>query len=305
MKYIHPRRFLRSVIGVIYNWFWYYCVPDKWEIIHAFKNSLGCRPNLNQPKSFNEKIQWLKLHDRKPMYTSLIDKFQAKQIVANIIGEEHIIPTLLGPFYDVNEVPWDNLPNQCVIKCNHDAASVIFCQNRKDLNVKNAKTKLSACLNRNYYHYVGKQWGYKDINPCIFVEQLMKNGDKAVLEDYKFMMFNGKCRCIFTCSDRYSKEGMKLNFYSPDWQLLPFTRSYPNTSVPLSPPKQLSKMLEIAEKLAAYVNNPFVRVDLYEINAMVYFSELTFYPGGGLEAFQPIEWDYILGSWIDLTKGVV
>ena len=299
MKYLHPKKYWRIIKEVLNNFFWYYLLPDSWEIFYHFKKKVGYAPNLKNPKSFNEKIQWLKLNDRDSRYPDLIDKFKVKDIVKDILGEEFVIPTILGPYYDVEDIPWNELPEQYVIKCNHDAASVVICKDRSIFDVESAKKHLSSCLKRNYYHDMGKQWGYKNIQPCVFIERYMHSsvGD---LDDYKFMVFNGDCRCVFICKERYSTTGLKLNFYTPEWELMPFIRSYPNASYSIKKPESFEKMKEIAERLARYVNNPFVRIDLYDINGRIYFGEFTFYPGGGLEAFQPLEWDYTLGSWIKL-----
>lgn len=303
MRYIHPKRTIRLLSEWFHDVFFFYLLPDSWEIIYRFHKEVGYRPNLKCPESFNEKIQWIKLHDRNPLYPLLIDKYRCKNLIAEVIGDKHIISTISGGYSRFEDIPFDELPNQFVLKCNHDAASTVICKDKATFDYNKARKKLNKSLKTNYYHYNGKQWGYKDIKPCIFVEEYMQDGTKAELEDYKFMMFNGECKCLLVCTDRWAGTKMKKNFYTPEWTLLPFTRKNPYTQNETLKPKTFTKMLAIAEQLAKFVNNAFVRVDLYEINGEVYFGELTFYPGGGLEKFIPEEWDYKLGSWIDLNRG--
>ena len=149
MKYLHPKKYWRITKEALNNFFWYYLLPDSWEIFYHFKKKVGYAPNLKNPKSFNEKIQWLKLNDRDSRYSDLIDKFKVKDIVKDILGEEYIIPTLFGPYYDVEDIPWNELPEQYVIKCNHDAASVVICKDKSIFDVESAKKHLSLCLKRN------------------------------------------------------------------------------------------------------------------------------------------------------------
>lgn len=300
MKYFHPKRISRYIKEKVHDIFFYYILPDKCEIKYRFKKRLGYSCNLKNPQTFNEKIQWLKLNDHNPLYPKLIDKVGVKKIVADVIGEEYVIPTLYGGYSRFDDIPFEKLPNQFVIKCNHDAASVIVCKDKNKFDYEKAKKKIKCALNTNYYHYDGKQWGYKNIKPQVFVEKFMQDGNKDDLCDYKFMMFNGECKCVFVCADRNS--GLRVNFYDVNWNLLPFTRHYPNTDYEIPKPQNLEKMLGIAKKLASVLENPFVRIDLYDINDNIYFGEYTFYPGGGFEDFTPLEWDYKMGSWMDLSK---
>ena len=301
MKFFHPKRISRSVKEKVHNIFFYYILPDKWEIKYRFKKKVGYSCNLKNPKSFNEKIQWIKLHDRNPLYPKLIDKINVKTIVANELGSEYVIPMIGESYSSFSEIPFNELPNQFVLKCNHDAASTIICKDKSKFDYSNAKMIIEKALKTNYYNVTGKQWGYKEIVPKVFVEKYMQNGEDDELCDYKFMMFNGKCKSIFFMTDRYSSEKMKMNCYDPDWNLQPFTRGNPNTNYIIQKPNKLKEMLEIVDKLASIVNNAFVRIDLYVVNEKIYFGEYTFYPNGGYGKFDPQEWDYIMGSWIDLS----
>lgn len=299
------KAFLDMIYTKIYNFFFYYLIPDTWEIRYRFYKSLGYHCHLRHPESFNEKIQWIKLHDRNPLYPCLIDKIKVKEFIGQHAGQLpglKVIPMIGSKegYQHFAEIPFDILPERFVIKCNHDAASTIICQDKSTFDYDNAETKIEAALKRNFYHYVGKQWGYKDISPRVFVEEYMENGDDEELNDYKFMMFNGECKCVFVCSNRFDATGLKKNFYDATWNPLPFTRGASNDVAAIPKPNHYDEMLDLANRLASLIKNRFVRVDLYEINNAVYFGEFTFYPGGGTMPFEPREWDYIMGKWLKL-----
>lgn len=303
MKYFHPQKYWRITKEALYNFFWYYLLPDSWYLKYRYKQVFGRSLDLKHPKTFNEKIQWLKLHDRNPLYFSLVDKYGVKDIVTQLIGKEHIIPTISNRFHSFSEIDKDKLPGKFVMKCNHDAASVIVCKDKSTFNWSFAEYKMNWCLSHNYYHYENKQWAYKGIERCIFIEQHMEDITTQDLPDYKFYCFNGVVKCIFVGRERFkNKKGVLVNLYDKDWNKLPFEHYHPNYEGDIPRPRNLTKMIEIAEKLARYVNNPFIRIDLYDINNRIYFGEFTFYPGGGFEEFRPEEWDFTLGSWMDLSK---
>lgn len=299
MSIIHPKRIYRKTKWAVEDYFWNYLIPDSWAIRHFFKKRLGYKCDLENPKTFNEKIQWLKLHDRKAIYPALVDKYEVKSIIGNLIGEEYIIPTI-GVWDRFDDIGFSKLPNSFVLKCNHDSASVVICKDKSLFNYSKAKEKITQALKTDYYHYLGKQWAYKGIKRRIIAEEFLTDGVHADLLDYKFMVFGGKCRCVFVCSGRHSR--LRLDAYDMDWQLMPFTRNnHPNAKERIPRPACYDTMLSLAEKIAGFVDNPFVRVDFYEVNGKVYFGEVTFYPEGGLGKFSPVEWDYIMGDWIDLS----
>ncbi len=300
MKFFHPKKIWRKSKSALSDFFWYYVVPDTWEIRRVFKKRLGYKCDLMHPRTFNEKIQWLKLHDRKELYPKLVDKHEAKHVIGNLIGNEYIIPTL-GVWNRFDDIDFSKLPNQFVLKCTHDSASVVLCKDKSSFQTSVAREKLTKALKTDYYHYIGKQWAYKGIERKIIAEAYLDEGNDLGLTDYKFMVFGGKCKCIFVCVGRQSK--LRLDAYDMDWQLMPFTRNnHPNMKERIPRPKGYETMLFIAEKVAGFVDNPFVRVDFYEVNGKVYFGEVTFYPEGGLGSFNPMEWDYVLGDWIELEK---
>ena len=258
---------------------------------------IGKKLNLKDPQGFNEKLLWLKLYDHNLDYIKMVDKCAVKQYVANKIDEEYIIPTL-GIWQRYNDINFDGLPDQFVLKCTHDSGSVCVCSDKKSFDYKKAKKKINRALSRNLYYW-GREWPYKMVKPQIIAEQLLDDGNGELI-DYKFMCFNGKVKCVFTVTNRFSTGNMHVTFYDMDWNIMPFTRHYAADDVAIKRPQSYEKMLEIAEKLAADLT--FARIDFYDINGKPYFGEITLCPGNGVEEFKPEEWDNILGSWLDIEK---
>ena len=253
----------------------------------------------NNPQGFNEKLQWLKVHDHKPEYTIMVDKYAAKQYVADRIGEEYIIPTL-GIWEHFDDIDFDSLPNQFVLKCTHDSGGLVICKDKRTLNKEAAKKKIEKCLKRNYY-WSGREWPYKNVPPRIIAEKYMSEDGNEEINDYKLMCFNSKVKATFVCSNRFSDEGLNVTFYDADWKRMPFERHYPASSSEISKPKTYEEMVLLAERLAQQI--PFLHVDFYEVKGKPYFGDLTFFPGSGFEEFNPDEWDKTLGEWIKLPGG--
>ncbi len=272
-------------------------ISDENYLKKIYKKRIGRDLNLDNPKTFNEKLQWLKIHDRKPEYTKMVDKYEAKKYVANIIGNEYIIPTI-GVWDKFKSIDFSKLPNKFVLKCTHDSGGVLICKDKSKLNKLKTKIRFNIIMKRNFY-YRHREWVYKDVKHRIIAEKLIES-EEGELADYKFMCFNGKVKYIFTCTERRSKEGLKVTFYDTNWNKMPFERHYPSERKPMKKPENLELMIKIAEKLSK--NIPFVRVDLYDINGKIYFGELTFYPGSGLEEFSPEKYDRILGDEINLSN---
>lgn len=289
---------LKSVYGDI-HYAAMHMVPEKWYLKRKFKKRVGYPLNLDNPKTFNEKLQWLKLHDRNPLYTKMVDKYEAKKYVADIIGEEYIIPTL-GVWEHFDDIDFDKLPNQFVLKCTHDSGSVAICTDKNTFDKKVAKKKLERGLRYNYYYAGGFEWPYKDVKPRIIAEKYMVDAERQgnELTDYKIMCFNGRVKSSFTCTGRGSSRGLHVTFYDQEWKKMPFARHYPAEQEPMPKPKNYEKMVQLAELLAAPLK--FARIDFYEINGKIYFGEITFFPGNGTEEFSPEEWDYRIGEWLEL-----
>lgn len=274
-----------------FNW-----IPDKLYLKMIYLLEIGKKLNLDNPQTYNEKLQWLKLYDRNLLYTQLVDKYEVRKYIANSIGEDYLIP-LIGVYDSFDEIDFDVLPNEFVLKCTHDSGGVVICTDKSKLKIAAAKRKINDCLKRNFY-YIGREWPYKNVKPRIICEKYLVDEADIELKDYKFMCFNGKARCAFVCLNRNSPTGLNVDFYDMDWNPMPFERHYPSSRKKIDKPKNYCKMIEFAEKLSKDI--PFVRVDFYEANKQLYLGELTFYPGSGFEEFTPESYDELLGSWIIL-----
>ena len=295
IKYIkqHPER-LFSMLGSrgLLNW-----VPDELYIKIQFRQAMGYWPDLKNPKTFNEKLQWLKLHDRKPLYTTLVDKYAVRQYIAEKIGEEYLIPLVGGPWNSADEIDFDSLPEQFVLKCNHDSGGVIICKDKSKLDIEAAKKFFDKRLKTNFY-YANREWPYKNVKPCIIAEQYLESENEE-LNDYKFLCFDGNAKLMFITSDRSSsKSEMKLDFYDRQFNHLPIKNGFPNAKAEVLPPKTFEKMLILAEELTQ--NIPHARIDLYESKKEIYFGEITLYHWSGLCGYDPFEWDEIIGGWLEL-----
>ncbi len=253
--------------------------------------------NLKNPKTFNEKLQWLKLYNRNPVYTTMVDKYKVKDYVANIIGKEYIIPTL-GVWNTPEEIDFDKLPNQFVLKCTHDSKSVIVCKNKDIFDKKAAIVKLSKALKKDFYWY-GREWPYKNVKPCIIVEKYMEDKEEKELRDYKFFCFNGYVDNVMICIDRNINDP-KFYFFNDKWELLRINKRGLEASqnFTLEKPILIDNMFKIASILSKDI--PFVRVDLYNCNNKIYFGEMTLYPASGLDSNLLSQTDKYLGSLIKL-----
>ena len=254
--------------------------------------------DLDNPKTFNEKLQWLKLNDRKPKYTKMVDKYEVKKYIADIIGEEYIIPTI-GIYDDFDEIDFEKLPNQFVMKCTHDSKSIIICKDKEKLNKKKAKKQLMDNIKRDFY-LLGREWAYKNVKPRIIIEKLMENRNGEELKDYKFFCFNGKVKLSSIVFGAGEHSEIKIDFYDLNWNKMPFSRQYPCSDVKSEKPKNYEEMIRLSEKIAKDI--PFVRMDWYEINGKTYFGEMTFYPSSGFGKFHPERYDEILGNMIILPE---
>ncbi|WP_186431543.1 ATP-grasp fold amidoligase family protein [Clostridium sp. BSD9I1] len=285
-----------SLYNLLMQIYYKHCVSDIDFIKKMYKKKFNKEFNLENPQTFNEKLQWLKLYDRNPLYTKLVDKHEVRKYIAKTIGKEYLIP-LIGVWDRFNDIDFSKLPNQFVLKCTHDSGGLIICKDKNKLNIDVAKEKINKSLRRNYYYH-SREWPYKNVKPRIICEKYMVDESCVELKDYKFMCFNGEVKCSFVCLNRNSPNGLNVDFYDMNWKPMPFERHYSSSGVLIPKPKNFNKMVQFAERLSKDI--PFVRVDFYETNGLLYFGELTFYPGAGFEEFTPEFYDYLLGSWIEL-----
>lgn len=269
------------------------------DIKTQFSKSLGYELDLRQPRTFNEKIQWLKLNYRDELMTQCADKYRVRDYVRETIGEEYLIP-LLGVHDFPDDIDFHELPDRFVLKTNHGSGQNIICRDKTVFNEVEAKQKFREWIKPESNHYFySYEWCYKDIPPKIVIEKYIAEAQGDDVVDYKFMCFGGVAKMVFTCSERSEGE-LKVDFFDLSWNHLPFTRHYPNAKHPPKKPERLQDMIVLAEKLSAPF--PFVRVDFYEIRGKIFFGELTFYPGNGMEEFSPFEWDVRLGDLLMLSE---
>ena len=280
-------------IGFFDSW------SDETYLKFVYRFRVGRKLDLHNPKTFNEKIQWLKLYDRNPAYTKMVDKALVKSYVADLIGEQYIIPTY-GVYEKFDDIDFSVLPKRFVMKCTHNSGGVVVVDNKDNIDVMQLKERFDKLLKKQFY-YVGREWPYKDVKPQIIIEEnIQEEASEEQISDYKLMCFNGEVKCSFVCSNRNSKSGLCVNFYDEHWEPMPFERHYPRNLIEIPKPSMYDEMVRLAEILSR--NIPFVRVDFYQKNEKIYFGELTFYPGSGVEEFSPEIWDYKLGEWMTLPK---
>lgn len=262
-----------------------------------FAQVMGYRLDIEHPKTFNEKLQWLKLYNRKPDYTRMVDKYEMKRFVGERIGDGYTIPTL-GVWDSYDEIDFDKLPDQFVLKCTHDSGSIIIVDNKEDFDKEEARNKLGRALGINYY-WLGREWPYKNVKPRIIAEPYLCDSSETELKDYKLFCFNGMVKMIQVDFDRFVNH--KRNIYNREWEYMPI--AYKCSTIPgriIEKPKCLQDMIEIAEQLAHSI--PYVRVDFYVIGDRPVVGEMTFFPESGRGKFVPKEWDKILGDWISLPE---
>lgn len=273
-------------------------VTDRFYIKTAWNWRMPYALNLDNPITYNEKLQWMKLYDRNPLYTKLVDKYEVKDYVSNLIGNQYVIPTL-GLYSTFDEIDFNKLPRQFVLKCTHDSGGLVICKDKSRLNRNECKQKIEKSLKRNYFLY-GREWPYKNVKRRIIAERYMEDDATADLKDYKFFCFNGCPLFLFIATERFENNGPYIDFFDMDFNHLDFERGHQRAPVTPQKPKNFDKMKELAARLSEGL--PHVRVDLYDINGMIFFGELTLYPGNGTEPFEPVEWDYEFGKLINLSQ---
>lgn len=291
--------FMAAIIQNFFRW-----LPDKTYLQLLYRFKMGHRLDLNHPKTFTEKIQWLKLYNRRPEYTLMVDKYAVKKYVADIIGEKYIIPTL-GVWDKPEDIDWDALPNEFVLKTTHGGGSggVVICKDKKTFDRNKAILTLRDSMNSDIYRSL-REWPYKDVKKRVLAEKYMAPKDMVNnpiydLSDYKFFCFNGEPKYCQVIRDRHSKES--IDFYDMNWRHQEFVGLNPKASNGINPvprPLLLDDMICICHKLSE--NMKFVRIDMYVIDNRTYFGEITFYPASGIGLFNPDKWNTELGNLISL-----
>lgn len=274
-------------------------LDDRIFLEKYYKSTFHKALDLQSPKTFNEKLQWLKLYDRRPEYTMLVDKYKVRDYIAQKIGEEYLIP-LLGVWEDPDDINFKELPNRFVLKCNHNSGlGMCICKDKSKLNINEVKKKLKKGLSQDYY-LTGREWPYKDVPRKIIAEKFISD-NKGNLTDYKFFCFNGAVDCVMLCTDRESGN-TKFYFFDRYWNLCRYNIRGKNApkDFTLPKPNHLEKMFLIAEKLSQGI--PFVRVDLYNVDGIIYFGEMTFFPQSGFDKNLLIETDKYFGDLICLER---
>ena len=267
---------------------------DELYLKIKYKLITGEKLDLENPVTYNQKLQWLKLYNRNPEYTKLVDKYEVKEIVSKKIGEKYVIPTI-GVYDSFDDIDFSILPNQFVIKPNHTSGDVFICHDKDEIDYKKLKKTIEKWLKRKYF-YIHREWPYKDIKPKIIIEKYMVDLSNSQLMDYKFFCFNGKAKMLFVAKDR--PYATKFNFYDIDFKKIELKQHYPNFEDNLPKPKNYDKMIELAEKLS--VGMPHVRIDLYNVDGKIYFGEYTFFHFSGFEKIEPSFWNKRLGDMIDI-----
>lgn len=291
----HPRYIGSAMLCTLAHWI----TNDVWYVKTRYKLYTGKRLNLDNPQTYNEKLNWQKLYDHNPLYTTMVDKYAAKEYVANIIGDEYIIPTI-GHWERPEDIDWDSLPKQFVLKTTHDSGGVIVVKDKDSLDKAKAIAKLNRCLKSDNYA-VTREWPYKNVHRRVIAEQYMEDEKTGELRDYKFFSFDGEVKALFISQDRgKAGEEVKFDYYDADFNHLDIHQYHDAGKSAPEKPECFDEMKMLASKLSKGL--PQVRVDFYEVNGKVYFGELTFFHHGGIVPFTPEKWDYIFGSWIRLPK---
>ena len=272
-------------------------LSDKKYISLLYKLTLKKKLNLENPQTFNEKLQWLKLYDRKPEYTKMVDKYEVREIIKEKIGKEYLIP-LIGVYDNFNDIDFDKLPNQFVLKCTHDSGSVIICKDKAKFNIKKARKKINKCLKKNFF-YSNREWPYKNVKPRIIIEKYMEDDNQKSIRDYKFFCFNGKPEIMYISEGLENHQTASMSFFDMQFQLNDCKRKdFKLLEYKPKKPKNFEKMKSFSSLLSKDI--PHVRVDFYEINGKLFFGELTFFTCSGFVPFEDEKWNKKLGDLLKL-----
>ena len=272
-----------------------YIIPDPLYLHIKYYMRTKKFLKLKKPTTYLEKLQWMKLYDRNPIYTMLVDKYEVKNYVAEKLGDQHIIP-LLGVWDDVEDIDFSVLPNQFVMKCTHASGGLVICKDKTTFDKDAAKKKISRILKHNYY-WTSREWPYKNVKPRVIIEKYMEDIATGETRDYKFFTFNGEPKVMYIATGRGTGETYG-DFFDMEFNHLDMEIDHRCAPIQPQKPHNFEAMKEAARKLAEGI--PQVRVDFYEINGEYYFGEMTFFHCGGFELFKPEELDLLWGEWVEL-----
>lgn len=295
------KKFLGDPYYVLGNYMMKHCpklMPDRYFLKVKWKRCMGYELALDCPETFNEKLQWLKLYDRKPIYTTMVDKLRAKQWIADRIGEQYVIPTL-AVYDSVDKIDLDMLPDKFVLKCNHDCGSVVICKDKSTFDIDLAKKKLGEALKKNYY-WNSREWPYKNVKRCVFAEKYLEEQGMEAPADYKFYCFAGEPRLFYVTSDKGGDLPVRQDFFDIKGSHLEIQDKHYSNNPKMVPnlPMDLAEMVVLCRQLSDGI--PHLRVDFYELNKTIYIGELTLYEAAGFCEFKPDKYNKILGDWIKL-----
>lgn len=274
-------------------------LPDSIYLRIKFQKKMGYPLDLKNPKTFNEKLQWLKLYDRNPQYVTMVDKYEAKRYIAERVGWEYVIPTV-GIYNCFDDIDRNNLPDSFVIKTTHDSGGVVICKDKHKLDWTATRRIIEQSLKNNYF-YTGREWPYKNVPHRIIIEDHLSDGTDKAIDNWKFYSSYGNIFTFYVTKGGGHSKNLTMTYFDLDRNILSVRNSlYPNCTEKIKFPDNLDKMIELAGKLSSEF--PFVRVDFYNVNEKIYLGELTFYPGNGWEPIVPNEYDRIWGDKIALPK---
>lgn len=273
-------------------------VPAEVFLKKLYRICMERELDLENPKTYTEKLQWLKLYDHRLEYTKMVDKYAVKQHIAKKIGPQYVVP-LLGVWDRVEEIDFDVLPNRFVLKTTHDSGSYVVCKDKNKFDIPAARKRMAKALKRKYYEH-NREWPYKNVVPRIIAEAYMEDSQFGELRDYKFFTFGGVPKVLYIAQGRGKGEPTVADFFDMEFNHLNFTIDHEMAAIPPEKPKCFEEMKHLAAMLSE--GTPQLRVDFYEVDGRVYFGEMTFFHCSGMEAFHPEKWDRIFGDWVILPK---
>lgn len=290
----NPKHFVAAILYRIGGF-----IPDERYLRWIYYLETGNKLNLDNPQRYNEKLQWIKLYDHNPLYTTLADKYRVKEVVSEKIGAEHVAKCY-GVWDKAEDIEWDKLPKRFVLKTNHDSGNngVFICKDKSKIEKEKWIQKINASLRRDT-SIPGREWPYKEVKRCVFAEQYLEDAS-GELRDYKFFCFNGVVKYLFIATERQSGGEVKFDYFDADFNHLDIVQHHPMSGKKIEKPAMFDQMKDLAAKLSKGL--PEVRVDLYEVNGRIYFGEYTFFHHGGMVPFHPDKWDFVWGEQIHLPE---